>query len=149
MRTPGTDREMAMTKTRSKSKNTQPSVSVDIARMFGELADTLDGKHAFSRDYLAEMAEHASWLLVRRRSPRSPDARAPRAPRPSPAAARPTALPPYRSEAFPFGPGAAVPAPPSPGRHIFRPALSAISSQVFRPAGQSSALSQYAEQCPG
>lgn len=37
---------------------------VDIAGVFHELAETLDGKHPFSPDYLAAMAEHASWLLV-------------------------------------------------------------------------------------
>lgn len=55
---------------------------VDIAGMFHELADTLDGKHPFSPDYLAVMAEHASWLLVQLRprgaqqkpSERSPEA---------------------------------------------------------------------------
>ncbi|AUX44004.1 uncharacterized protein SOCE26_054630 [Sorangium cellulosum] len=55
---------------------------VDIAGMFHELADTLAGKHPFSPDYLAVMAEHANWLLVQLRprgaqqrpSERSPEA---------------------------------------------------------------------------
>ncbi|KYF63784.1 hypothetical protein BE11_25880 [Sorangium cellulosum] len=40
---------------------------VDIAGVFHELAASLDGKHPFSPDYLAVMAEHASWLLVQLR----------------------------------------------------------------------------------
>ncbi|WP_437933018.1 hypothetical protein [Sorangium sp. So ce341] len=55
---------------------------VDIAGMFDELADALDGKHPFSRDYLAEMAEHASWLLVQlkpRGAQQKPSERSPEA----------------------------------------------------------------------
>ncbi|WP_437922751.1 hypothetical protein WMF37_27380 [Sorangium sp. So ce291] len=55
---------------------------VDIAGMFHEFAEPLDGKHPFSPDYLSVMAEHASWLIVQLRprgaqqrpSERSPEA---------------------------------------------------------------------------
>lgn len=37
---------------------------IDIAGMFQEFADVLAGKHPFSPEYLAVMAEHANWLLI-------------------------------------------------------------------------------------
>lgn len=55
---------------------------VDIVGVFHELAETLDGKHPFSPDYLAAMAEHASWLLVQlkpRGAQQKPSERSPEA----------------------------------------------------------------------